>query len=156
MTREKIIQGLYKGDSRAIKEAIKALEKEPCEDAISRRAVLDIIKFEENWLFYAKSNNADTDIAFSGIRTQVAKLSPVTSAQKWIPVSKRLPENNEVYLVTIIFDIDETESGRDVTKAYFCSQSKKWQYFSNDEVIAWMPLPEPYKVEMESEEWQDI
>ena len=28
MTREKIIQGLYKGDSRAIKEAIKALEKE--------------------------------------------------------------------------------------------------------------------------------
>ena len=29
MTREKIIQGLYRGDSRAIKEAIKALEKEP-------------------------------------------------------------------------------------------------------------------------------
>ena len=28
MTREKIIQGLYRGDSRAIKEAIKALEKE--------------------------------------------------------------------------------------------------------------------------------
>ena len=31
MTREKIIQGLYKGDSRAIKEAIKALEKESAE-----------------------------------------------------------------------------------------------------------------------------
>ena len=29
MTREKIIQGLYKGDSRAIKEAIKTLEQEP-------------------------------------------------------------------------------------------------------------------------------
>ena len=28
MTREKIIQGLYRGDSRAIKEAIKALEQE--------------------------------------------------------------------------------------------------------------------------------
>ena len=57
--------------------AIQALEQE-CEDAVSRRAVLDIIKFEENWLFDAKSNNADTNIAFSGIRTQVAKLSPVT------------------------------------------------------------------------------
>ena len=28
MTREKIIQGLYRGDSRAIKEAIKALNQE--------------------------------------------------------------------------------------------------------------------------------
>ncbi len=27
MTREEIIQGLYRGDSRAIKEAIKALEE---------------------------------------------------------------------------------------------------------------------------------
>ena len=31
MTREKIIQGLYRGDSRAIKETIKALEKESAE-----------------------------------------------------------------------------------------------------------------------------
>ena len=59
MTREEIIQGLYRGDSRAIKEAIKTLEQEPClisqglakdsqgfsqehcDDAISRQAVLD-------------------------------------------------------------------------------------------------------------------
>ena len=59
--------------------AIQALEQE-CEDAVSRQAVLDIVRFEENWLSDAKSNNADTDIAFSGIRTQVAKLSPVTKA----------------------------------------------------------------------------
>ena len=57
--------------------AIQALEQE-CEDAVNRQAVLDIVKFEENWLFDAKSNNADTDIAFSGIRAQVARLSPVT------------------------------------------------------------------------------
>ena len=61
--------------------AIQALEQE-CEDAVSRQAVLDIVKFEENWLSDAKSNNADTDIAFSGIRAQVAKLSQVTPAHK--------------------------------------------------------------------------
>ena len=61
--------------------AIQALEQE-CEDAVNRQSVLDIVKFEEEWLFDAKSNNADTDIAFSGIRTQVAKLSPVTPAHK--------------------------------------------------------------------------
>ena len=34
MTREKIIQGLYRGDSRAIKEAIKALDQESMLDKI--------------------------------------------------------------------------------------------------------------------------
>ncbi len=62
-----------------LEEISKILEKE-CEDAVSRQAVLDIVKFEENWLSDAKSNNADTDIAFSSIRAQVAKLSPVTKA----------------------------------------------------------------------------
>ena len=64
-----------------LEEISKILEKE-CEDAVSRLAVLDIVRFEENWLSDAKSNNADTDIAFSGIRAQVAKLSPVTPAHK--------------------------------------------------------------------------
>ena len=58
MTMERIIHGLYRGDSKAIKEAIKALEQEPClvsqglakdsqgfsqehcDDAISRQATL--------------------------------------------------------------------------------------------------------------------
>lgn len=79
--------------------AIQALEQ--CEDAVSRRAVLDIVRFEENWLSDAKSNNADTDIAFSGIRTQVAKLSPVTPKKDgWISCSERLPEKNGFYLCT--------------------------------------------------------
>ena len=45
MTKEEIIQGLYRGDSRAIKEAIKTLEKETCEDAISRKSMLDYLKY---------------------------------------------------------------------------------------------------------------
>lgn len=63
-----------------MKEEGMTREEKECEDAVSRQAVLDIVKFEENWLSDAKSNNADTDIAFSGIRTQVAKLSSVTKA----------------------------------------------------------------------------
>ena len=43
MTREKIIQGLYRCDSRAIKEAIKTLEQETCEDAISKASVFEIL-----------------------------------------------------------------------------------------------------------------
>ena len=39
MTREKIIQGLYKGDSRAIKEAIKVLEQETCEEKTKTKSI---------------------------------------------------------------------------------------------------------------------
>ena len=62
-------------------EAIGALENS-CEDLISRQQVLDIIKFEENWLSDAKGNNPNTDIAFSGIMAKVAKLPLVTPIRK--------------------------------------------------------------------------
>ena len=35
---------MYRGDSRAIKEAIKTLEQETCEDAISREAVKELFQ----------------------------------------------------------------------------------------------------------------
>ena len=69
--------------------AINLLQAEPCEDAISRKAVLDIIRFEDKWLTDAKSNNADTDIAFSGIKSKVTDLPPIqpkTKVGKWIPI----------------------------------------------------------------------
>ena len=104
--------------------AIQALEQE-CEDAVSRRAVLDIVRFEENWLSDAKSNNADTDIAFSGIRTQVAKLSPVTSARKkgkWINKS----HNNGC---GITFDISEcTGCGK---STFFDCDELRYRYCPN-------------------------
>lgn len=36
MTKEEIIQGLYRGDSRAIKEAIKTLEQQPSDDGMEK------------------------------------------------------------------------------------------------------------------------
>ena len=61
----------------AIADAIVKKMQEPCEDAISRQAVLDIIKFEYDWLLDAKGHNADTKIAFSGIKSKVLALPPV-------------------------------------------------------------------------------
>lgn len=63
---------------------------------------------------------------------------------RWIPVSKRLPEEYGVYLVTIGESTD------------FCIWNKKeWGWESrkgwepNVEITAWMPLPEPWKGESE-------
>ena len=52
---------------------------------------------------------------------------------RWIPVSERLPEEDGLYLVY-------TEE-----QPFVCS-FKDGEFFI-DEVIAWMPLPEPYKAE---------
>ena len=135
--------------------AIQALEQE-CEDAVNRQAVLDIVKFEEDWLFDAKSNNADTDIAFSGIRTQVAKLSQVTPARKkeeWISCDEKLPKPNELVDNVRKYYLIQDEYGDMCVARY---TKKGWHpiesLFFLDDVVAWIPLPKEYKAEMESEE----
>ena len=60
-------------------EKIYGQPKQPCEDCISRQAVLDIITFEDKWLFDANGHNANTHIAFSGLESRVKALPPVTS-----------------------------------------------------------------------------
>ncbi len=62
--------------------------------------------------------------------------SPI--AQQWIPVSEGLPENEKYVLVT-------TVSG-DVTDAKYWQKEGLWVMdLTIMSVIAWMPLPEPYK-----------
>ena len=54
----------------------------------------------------------------------------------WIPVSERFPEENGGYLVTV-------KRGY-VTTALWVGTAEFW-----NEVIAWMPHPQPYKAESE-------
>lgn len=64
------------------------------------------------------------------------------TAQQWIPCSERLPEEMGTYMTTI----DYGEHGLATGQRYYYGRGLKW----NDEcVIAWLPLPEPYKAESE-------
>jgi len=67
----------------------------------------------------------------------------------WIPVSERLPER----------DVDVLTYHKNVSFEYqyiswIDEYSGKWAGFVGsfpDEVLAWMPLPEPYKAERENQ-----
>ena len=90
-------------------------------------------------------------------------LKSVPSAEKtgkWIPVSERLPEEDTEVLICYKYREGEGDTNHariDITSygdMYFggnrIAQTKHWrqpfEYFAlNYEVVAWMPLPEPYK-----------
>lgn len=43
-------------------------------DTIYREDAIDVIKFEDKWLFDAKSHNEDTKIAFSSMESKISEL----------------------------------------------------------------------------------
>lgn len=67
--------------------------------------------------------------------------------KKWIPVSKKLPEKEGRYWVwaekSFVPDhVDEPNRYQGSTEAAF--MGGRWYGRDVEEVIAWMPLPEPY------------
>ena len=68
----------------------------------------------------------------------------IPSAQQWIPCSERLPEDDETVIVTRdndIIAIATFEEG-EVNNGWWMDF-----WYTEDNVKAWMPLPEPYKGE---------
>ncbi len=66
----------------------------------------------------------------------------------WIPVTERLPKTSEKVLVTRRFGLYVGDDyDRCIDLGYYYSNLKKWDTLDLDdiEVLAWMPLPEPYR-----------
>ena len=111
----------------AVKKGIKALEQSNSdEDCISRKEVIDEIEF-----FQINPQHFD----FVSLIDNIKDLPSIQPKAKWILVSERLPEEDELYLVY-------TEE-----QPFVCPFEDG--VFFIDDVIAWMPLPEPYKAESE-------
>ena len=60
---------------------------------------------------------------------------------RWIPVTERLPEHSGWYLVTQILTEDDDQL---VCPKWYPTWSG---WYENKQVIAWMPMPEPWKGE---------
>lgn len=115
------------------------------EDAISRQAALDI--YDD---YNVAVENGELE-AYRKHRERLLKLSSVQPKIKtghWIPVSERLPEKTGWYLVT--FNVCDNkkavcELSYRKPENYWTDKNISRKILDNSEVLAWMPLPEPYK-----------
>lgn len=143
---------IFDEEIRAIHDG-KALEQEPCEDAISRRDMaLNIV------IFYNKATGKKKTLDF--LCKCVEGLPSVQPKTGWIPVSERLPEKNGQYLVTTASVCGALITIRSYAKKFsridpydfrsakgggWYDYDSEFGYWQDTEVKAWIPLPQPFE-----------
>lgn len=65
--------------------------------------------------------------------------------QRWVPVTERLPENDDWQIITVLDECGDTYSDF----GWYLKAAKCWTIYAEQiaNVIAWMPLPKPYRGE---------
>lgn len=129
---------------------------EDSEDCVSRQAVLDYIYNDLGLGDEENGKDVERQMELENSYRYVKSLPPVTPAEKagrWIPVSERLPEDDEDVLAcypqgemeVVYYHIDNSiypTEYEDLNETGWYNEEGDALYF---EPIAWMPLPEPYK-----------
>ena len=111
-------------------------------DTISRQ---DAIEHLKKRLYESALNNEGVvsetmeEIADNRIQIWIEELPPSPSRPQWISVTERLPEHSCQTLVTTKWDTEYS-----VEYGFYWGEDNKWGIITNN-VIAWMPLPEPYQ-----------
>lgn len=124
-------------------------------DLISRQAAIkaleELVRAREKW-----SSDARGEI--QGIAVSICAIVDVPRAKRadnWIPVEEALPKHSGRYLATIRPNCPRDSDYTDVRyygKPLGSKRRRAWYFFDSscgdvvdDNVIAWQPLPEPYK-----------
>ena len=125
---EAAISALQAQDSP--KPTAESAQNVPKEDLISRKAAIDAMSESLKRVFPEHRQIAEKCLK---------ALPPAQPEPQWIPVSERLPEEGQSILVT-------ADGWRMVAiiRTFFKDMHK--------DIIAWMPLPEPYRVERRTDE----
>ena len=125
------------------------------------REILKYIKSSLNDSQVFARHNEALDLAIKALEQQqdihdnckqCIEFSEFEKLPRWIPVTERLPKPQEIVMVTTKrwghHDNDLFENLPEYTySTYFACYNPHSGF--NDDVVAWMPLPEPYKEDVE-------
>ena len=126
------------------------VENEPCEDAISRAALLEELGEEPfNWNDSPEEFQEVRD--YQWFRSLVENAPSITTRKiRWIPCSERLPEGRMYCLITVEITPYNSNACYEVRASWFDGRNFADKIYIDNivakrNVIAWMPLPERYK-----------
>lgn len=110
------------------------------DDTIRRQAAIDAVE---------KESQVDGAYGYMDTKSIVDLLMDLPSVQRWIPVSERLPEEKKQVLVCDAYGFIYTAECEVISDDEWLD----WRWYESveyrpmDDVVAWMPLPEPWKGE---------
>lgn len=116
-------------------------------DLIDRQAAID----EFDGVKVDEENCNEYDIGFNdGVDLAISILSVLPSAQQWISCSERMPDDTEEVLTTYIVNGNPKKRYVETATYYgedgWSSPCDEYRVIGTRvDVIAWMPLPNPYK-----------
>ena len=120
-------------------------------DLISRQALCDDLREYKLHSVPISSDESEVKGYNDGIDLAIFVIAEFPSAElerKWIPVTETLPWNDTNVLVTVRDDSGDTPW--EYTSVGWCTPDGQYWVVNNEicyGVIAWMPLPEPYRGE---------
>ncbi len=106
------------------------------DDVIYRQAAIDALHMHIMYRMSTDSNKKRLD-------EWINNLPSAQPEQRWIPCSERLPEESGRYLISALDGIRRRTTVTPYQPRYKAwTMTGKMAYWK---VVAWMPLPEPYK-----------
>ena len=129
------------------KDVLEWLELQPSKDCISREDILNSFKEIK---FYTNHRGMRA-VELVDVIDCVLDAPSVQTKTRWIPCSERLPEDG-VYVLgqSKLGGINIYQKNKEIRPTGICGgwfADDTW--YSTNFIIAWMPLPTPYKAESE-------
>lgn len=125
-------------DCNEYKLLMGLLEQQQSDDCVSRRDTLK--KFEDRFIELQKAHQMDKQLGINWCINTLKEMPPVTPAQKWIPISERLPKVGEKVLCQCQANIFEVL--KLMVDGWYHDEN---HCYMSGFVIAWQPLPQPYE-----------
>lgn len=109
--------------------------------------------FKQDWENFGKEDDdyirekLALDNYCKGVEDVLKILGNMKQESRWIPATEKSPNKDGLYLVSV-----KNDHLRRYSKTCWYS-NKNW--FARQDVVAWQPLPEPYKAENEEDNRND-